>query len=75
MVRDVIYGGIEHLSWTAVIGRRPLDVERAADALTDLILRGVGARDGEPAEADGVARLEARLDRLEALLEGAGAGR
>ena len=70
MVRDVIYGGIEHLSWTAVIGHRPLDVERAADALTDLVLRGVGGEAAAP--SGGVARLEARLDRLEALLEARG---
>ena len=73
MVRDVIYGGIEHLSWTAVIGRRPLDVERAADALTDLILRGVGA--GREDAADGVERLAARVDRLEALVVGGGGTR
>jgi len=70
VVRDVIYGGIEHLAWNSVIGRRPLDVERAADALTDLVLHGVAAAPIE--EAGGVARLEARLDRLEALLEARG---
>lgn len=63
MVRDVIYGGIEHLSWTAVIGHRRLEVEATADALTDLILRGVGAEAATPADA--VARLEARVGRLE----------
>jgi len=71
MVRDVIYGGIEHLAWTAVIGQRPLDVERTADALTDLILRGIGA--AEPAAPDAAARLAEQVDRLETMLGRAGA--
>ena len=71
MVRDVIYGGIEHLAWTAVIGQRPLDVERTADVLTDLILRGLGA--AEPAAPDAASRLAEQVDRLETMLGRAGA--
>ncbi len=66
MVRDVIYGGIEHLAWNAVNRRASLDVARTADALTDLILRGVGAA-GDP-EAAPTRRLSAQLDRLERVL-------
>jgi AcrR family transcriptional regulator len=70
MVRDVIYGGIEHLAWTAVIGHRKLDVERTADALTELIFAGLGARtQAEPGAAE---RLEAQVDRLQTMLERAG---
>jgi AcrR family transcriptional regulator len=69
LVRDVIYGGIEHLAWTAVIGHRKLDVERTADALTELIFAGLGA--GAP--AGGTAeRLAAQVDRLQTMLERAG---
>jgi hypothetical protein len=66
MVRDVIYGGIEHLAWNAVNQRGSLDVARTADALTDLILRGVGT--GAAEEQAGPARLAAQLDRLERVL-------
>jgi TetR/AcrR family transcriptional regulator, fatty acid metabolism regulator protein len=69
MVRDVIYGGIEHLAWTAVIGNKKLDVERTADALTELIYAGLGARAPAAAAAD---RLEAQVDRLQTMLERAG---
>jgi AcrR family transcriptional regulator len=68
LVRDVIFGGIEHLAWTAVIGHRKLDVERTADALTELIFGGLGA-----GAAGGAAeRLQAQVDRLETMLERAG---
>jgi TetR/AcrR family transcriptional regulator, fatty acid metabolism regulator protein len=70
MVRDVIYGGIEHLAWTAVIAHRTLDVERTADALTDLIFAGLGA--GPKGEPGAVERLEAQVDRLQTMLERAG---
>ena len=63
----MIYGGIEHLAWTAVIAHRRLDVERSADALTELVLRGLGAREAEAPDA--AARLAAQVDRLESMLE------
>jgi len=72
MVRDVIYGSIEHIAWKAVNGRGALDVERTADALTELILRGIGARAaGEPAGA--AERLAEQIDRFESALRRAGA--
>jgi AcrR family transcriptional regulator len=72
MVRDVIYGSIEHIAWKAVNGRGALDVERTADALAELILRGIGAR--EPAEPpDAAERLASQLDRFERALSRAGA--
>lgn len=67
MVRDAIYGSVEHLAWRALIGRRPLDVERTADALTELVLRGIAARTEEAPDA--ATRLEAQVDRLESLIE------
>jgi AcrR family transcriptional regulator len=72
MVRDVIYGSIEHIAWNAVNGRGALDVERSADALSELILRGIGT--GAAGEAPGAAeRLAAQLDRFERVLHRAGA--
>jgi AcrR family transcriptional regulator len=49
-VRDVIYGGSEHLAWKALTGRESLDVDRLTDELTDLIWRGVERRAGDAGE-------------------------
>jgi AcrR family transcriptional regulator len=69
MVRDVIYGGIEHLAWKALIGRGALDVERTADDLTDLILNGLAPRGREERENESeLQRLRAQVDRLERLI-------
>lgn len=40
LVRDVIFGAVEHLSWAAVNGRS-LDVDRTAESLVSLILHGL----------------------------------
>lgn len=67
LVRDVIFGGIEHVMWRALAGEEPPDVDRLADALTDLVLRGIETRPGgSPRVPDpAVRRLEERVDRLE----------
>jgi AcrR family transcriptional regulator len=73
LVRDVIFGGIEHLAWRSLVGRGTIDVERQADELTQLIWQGL-----EPATASAsasasnpepeLARLRVQVDRLEALI-------
>jgi len=80
MVRDVIYGGIEHVMWKALSGRGSVDIDRLADDLTDLIVCGVGARntsidasESAAAQARSTARenelLETRVERLETMLQ------
>lgn len=64
LVRDVIFGGIEHLAWRALAKRGTLDVERHADELTQLIWNGLSPRD-----ADEGVRIEAQIDRLEGLID------
>jgi len=63
LIRDLIYGGIEHAVWGPVAGGAPIDVPRLAEQLADAVLTGVEARP-RPAEraAD---RLERLLERLE----------
>jgi AcrR family transcriptional regulator len=81
LVRDVIFGGIEHLAWKTLSGRDTLDVQREAEALTELIMHGLAPRTGaDAASASGVEleRLRAQIDRLETLvtaLPGSGGGR
>ena len=76
LVRDVIFGGIEHLAWRALAGRGTIDVDRQADDLTQLIWNGLGGdgpknRRGSdaPALSDQNAHLQAQIDRLEALID------
>jgi len=65
MIRDLVYGGIEHIAWGAATGHGEIDVEDVADGLTRLICEGIGAR---PPESSG---LDARVARLEGLVEDA----
>jgi AcrR family transcriptional regulator len=70
LVRDLVFGGIEHLVWNYVYGRGGLDIETAADWITDIVLGGLRPDDarsaGERLERE-AARLAAVADRLERL--------
>jgi AcrR family transcriptional regulator len=73
VVRDMVYGGLEHLSWRHLTGRGRLDIDREADDMLRLLWDGVAAPsgDGIEAAASGVQaqlrRLERVADRLEAV--------
>jgi TetR/AcrR family fatty acid metabolism transcriptional regulator len=41
LVRDMLFGAIEHSAWRHVVGRRPLDVPKLARAMTDVFLSGL----------------------------------
>lgn len=43
LVRDLIFGTIEHHTWAFLRGERRLDIDAAADAITDLIFRSLKA--------------------------------
>jgi TetR/AcrR family transcriptional regulator, fatty acid metabolism regulator protein len=57
LIRDLIFGGIEHYTWGFLRGERALEVDEAADAIAEILYRGLAC--GEPGDA-GLA-----LDRLE----------
>jgi AcrR family transcriptional regulator len=61
MVRDVVYGGIEHIAWGAVTGHGDIDVEAVADSLTELVCTGIET----PRHS---ADLDERVARLEGLV-------
>ncbi|MDK1019437.1 MAG: TetR/AcrR family transcriptional regulator [Actinomycetota bacterium] len=63
MIRDLVYGGIEHIAWGAATGRSTIDVDEVADDLTRLVCQGLEPR---PATAD---QLGVRVTRLENLIE------
>jgi AcrR family transcriptional regulator len=69
VVRDLVYGGIEHLAFRVLAGLGAIDADALADEVTDLVLVGVdGGRETRAEEEN--ERLRAQIDRLEALLDG-----
>jgi TetR/AcrR family fatty acid metabolism transcriptional regulator len=66
MVRDMIYGGIEHHTWAYLRGEGTFSPEQAADEIIAIVYRGIAA----PQENMGaVARLEDVTNRLERLTQ------
>jgi len=41
VVRDMLFGAIEHSAWRHTIAKRPLDVQRMARNITDIFLNGL----------------------------------
>lgn len=62
LVRDLIYGCIEHRIWAFLRNEAELEVEQTADQIADIVYRGLVA---EPARSPG--REAEILDRLEAV--------
>lgn len=70
LVRDLVFGGIEHHVWNYVYGRGGLDIETAADWIADIVLGGLRpavAQRQDDRLARETARLAAVADRLERL--------
>lgn len=69
MLRDMLFGGLEHIAMrTSFIGRG-LDVEAEAARYVDMILTGVLDRDSNSGGANiQLSRLEALIDRMEQAL-------
>ncbi|WP_420466122.1 TetR/AcrR family transcriptional regulator [Panacagrimonas sp.] len=64
LLRDLVYGGIEHHAWGFLYRNTTLDAERSADQITDLVCTGIELRRPlEPSLTD--ADLCALADRLE----------
>lgn len=68
LIRDLIFGGIEHYTWGFLRGERELEVDEAADAIAELFYRGLSPRTGAPDDmGEALGRLEQVTGRLEAL--------
>jgi AcrR family transcriptional regulator len=70
MVRDVIYGSIEHLAWGVLTGRDTIDVDATAEALVALVLDGIALPTEGPERApdllnEKIAQLDELTDRLD----------
>jgi AcrR family transcriptional regulator len=66
VVRDMIYGGIEHYTWSFLRGEGDFSPEESADAITDIIYRGL-VRSGVAIDRgeEAIHRLEEVVERLE----------
>lgn len=70
LVRDMVFGCIEHHMWNFVYGRGKVDVETAADWITDIVLAGLRPEASpDDALARETRRLAAITDRLERLAQ------
>lgn len=68
LVRDMVFGCIEHHTWSYVYGRGKVDIEQAADWITDVVLAGLRpAASADDALARETRRLATLTDRLERL--------
>ena len=68
LVRDLVYGGIEHHVAAFLAGKGQLDCDRIAADLTSLVFDGLGANPGPSAHDPALQRLERVTKRLETLL-------
>lgn len=66
LVRDMIYGCIEHHTWAYLRGEGQFDPDTTADAIVDLVLSGLQIRRATPGP-DLADRLEKAVERLENL--------
>lgn len=64
LVRDAFFGTAEHVLRRQLNASRPLDHDRAADRILELILHGAAAAPPAPAADDRLAAIERRLDEL-----------
>lgn len=72
LVRDMVFGGLEHVVWNALGRGEPLDVDARAAMLVSLLVDGLrpqaplaAAPDSATAAAGALQALEARLARVE----------
>jgi hypothetical protein len=65
LVRDMIYGAVEHRTWSFLRGEGDFNAEETADGIADIIYRGLAKNAAQEHGADTAARLEKAVDRLE----------
>lgn len=65
IIRDMIYGCIDHNTWSYVRGEGRFELDATADYITHLIYRGLAVHPAQPGETSALARIDERLGRLE----------
>lgn len=68
LVRDMIYGCVEHRTWAFLRNEGDFEIEKTADSIADIIYRGlIVNKPGDDAVAGTLSRLEDAVARLERL--------
>jgi AcrR family transcriptional regulator len=70
LVRDMVYGCVEHHLWGFLYGQSRLDPDRLADQITELLCGGILARTVAVGLGTQTERLATLVDRVEIALEG-----
>lgn len=65
LVRDLIYGCVEHRTWAYLRGEGDFDPDATADAVVDLVLSGLQKRRPAETQPDLAERIENAVARLE----------
>lgn len=65
LLRDLIYGGIEHHTWNFICGRGGLDIDRVADQITAIVCDGIALQRADPDLLSQTRRLSKIADRME----------
>lgn len=65
LLRDLVYGGIEHHAWNYLSGRGGLDIDAIADQITATLCEGLARREAENALGREARRLAKIADRME----------
>ncbi len=68
LVRDTIYGAIDHHVWRYVRGDGSINIDRIADDVTTLVYRGLASQKGDHKQEEAASKIESRLARIETKL-------
>lgn len=72
LVRDMIYGCVEHRTWAYLRGEGDFDPDATADAVVDLVLGGLQKRRPPEVQSDLAERIENAVAKLERIASKAG---
>jgi TetR/AcrR family transcriptional regulator, fatty acid metabolism regulator protein len=69
LIRDMIFGAIEHQTWAYLRGEGDFSVEDSAEGITDVVFRGIAVHPAAtPSDWDGaLARIESVATKLETI--------
>ncbi|MDR3419312.1 MAG: TetR/AcrR family transcriptional regulator [Nevskia sp.] len=65
LLRDLVYGGIEHHTWNYICGRGGLDIDRIADQITAVVCEGITLQPMAGQIGREAQRLSRIVDRME----------
>jgi AcrR family transcriptional regulator len=75
LVRDMVYGSVEHRTWAFLRNEGEFDVDQTADGITDIVYRGLVAHPAEAAEPERMGATVQRLEDIVTRLEGLSGGK